>query len=355
MFRVVQWATGAMGRTALRRVIDHEDLELVGVYVYGKDKVGRDAGEIARRPATGVLATNRIEDILALKPDVVIHTPRISAPYTRESEEVIRLLGEGCNVISTAGFHYPEAHGTAYAAPLKAACLKGGSTLAGLGLNPGFVAERLAVMLTGMCAQLSAIACYEIADASGMKAPEFVFGIMGFGTDPAVNDITKGPLATLYGDLFSEVFHAVAKELETSVRSIEPRHRLTLAPRDMPIAAGTVRAGTVAATEWRWEAIFADDRRMIHSVTWTADPTLHGAERRDAASWRIEIDGRPNVRLSMLIEDPDPTAPHTRAGTDATVALALRSIPAVCAAPAGFFHMTGLSPYSDRFRTEASR
>ena len=80
VYRVVQWATGSMGRTALRRIIDHPDLELVGVFVYDERKVGRDAGEIARRPATRVIATNRIEEILALKADVVMHTPRISAP-----------------------------------------------------------------------------------------------------------------------------------------------------------------------------------------------------------------------------------------------------------------------------------
>ena len=194
MYRVVQWATGAMGRTALRRVLDHPDLELVGVYVYGKEKVGRDAGEIARRPTIGVRATSRIEDVLELRPDVVIHTPRIASPYKRPDDDVIRLLAGGINVISTAGLHYPDAHGPAYAGPLRAACLAGNSTLAGLGLNPGFVAERLAVMLTGMCAQLSRIATYEIADASGMKSPEFVFKVMGFGTDPATTDVTRGPL-----------------------------------------------------------------------------------------------------------------------------------------------------------------
>ena len=46
MFRVVQWATGAMGRTALRRIIDHPDLELAGVYVYGAAKAGLDAGRL---------------------------------------------------------------------------------------------------------------------------------------------------------------------------------------------------------------------------------------------------------------------------------------------------------------------
>jgi len=58
-YRVVQWATGSMGRTALRRVIDHPDLELVGVYVYDSRKVGVDAGEIARRPARSCVTRRR--------------------------------------------------------------------------------------------------------------------------------------------------------------------------------------------------------------------------------------------------------------------------------------------------------
>ena len=47
-FRVIQWATGAMGKTCLRAVIDHPAMTLAGLYVYG-DKAGRDAGDIARR------------------------------------------------------------------------------------------------------------------------------------------------------------------------------------------------------------------------------------------------------------------------------------------------------------------
>ena len=54
---------GLMGKTCLRAVIDHRS-GLVGLYVYSDRKVGRDAGEIARRAPTGVIATNRIEDIL---------------------------------------------------------------------------------------------------------------------------------------------------------------------------------------------------------------------------------------------------------------------------------------------------
>jgi hypothetical protein len=328
-----------MGRTALRRVIDDPELELAGVYVYDPRKVGVDAGEIARRPPTGVRATNRIEDIIALHPDVVLHMSRITLPYEQQNADVIQLLAAGIDVISTAGFHHPACHGLAYAGPLLEACKRGESTLAGVGLNPGFIAERVATLLTGLCAQLQSIACYEIADASSMPAPEFVFGLMGFGADPQRRDVTTEPIAGMYGELFMEVFHTVADALGTRVASIQPEHAVTPAPREIPIRAGVIPSGTVAATQWRWRARLESGVDVLHSVTWTADPALHGARREEAAAWRVEIGGRPNVKATIALENPDPAAPHMRAAVDATVAVALHAIPSVCAAPPGFYSL----------------
>ena len=45
-YRVIQWATGIVGKDAIEGVLAHPELELVGVWVYSADKVGRDAGEI---------------------------------------------------------------------------------------------------------------------------------------------------------------------------------------------------------------------------------------------------------------------------------------------------------------------
>lgn len=348
MCRVVQWATGSMGRTALRRIIDHPDLELVGVYVYDPGKVGIDAGDIARRPATGVRATDRIEHILALEPDVVLHMSRITEPYERQNEDVAALLAAGCDVISTAGFHHPACHGLAYAGPLLDACARGGSTLAGVGLNPGFIAERVATMLTGMCARLDAVACFEVADASSMPSADFVFGLMGFGADPAKRDVTREPIAAMYGELFAEVLHAVAESLDTRVAGLASEHATTLAPRDLAIRAGTIRSGTVAATRWQWRARLENGVELVHSVTWTADPALQGAAGREAAAWRIEISGRPNIRATIAIEDPDPSAPRMRAAVDATVAIALAAIPHVAASPPGFFTLPAPAPFRAR-------
>ena len=44
-YRVIEWATGVVGTAALKRIIEHPELELAGVKVYSDDKTGRDAGE----------------------------------------------------------------------------------------------------------------------------------------------------------------------------------------------------------------------------------------------------------------------------------------------------------------------
>jgi 2,4-diaminopentanoate dehydrogenase len=64
--RVVQWATGNIGARSLRAVIEHPTLELVGVCVHEPDKVGNDAGDLCGLAPCGVVATDRVAQIVAL-------------------------------------------------------------------------------------------------------------------------------------------------------------------------------------------------------------------------------------------------------------------------------------------------
>jgi hypothetical protein len=65
--RVIQWTTGNIGRRSLHAIIGRPDMELVGVYAHGQDKVGVDAAELSGWPEpTGVTATNDIDALLAL-------------------------------------------------------------------------------------------------------------------------------------------------------------------------------------------------------------------------------------------------------------------------------------------------
>jgi hypothetical protein len=312
--------------------------------VTSEKKHGLDAGDIAKRPKTGVIATSDIDEILAIDADAVLHTSLISVPYEAQNENVVRLLESGKNVMSTNGFYRPDCHGEAYAASLREAALRGGSTLAGIGMNPGFIAERLLLTLADLVARLDELRSFEAFDVALAPSPGLVFEAMGFGTDPQEKDLTQGPVAGLYDALYSEVFDYIADKLGTSVASISPEHELTLAPDDIEIKAGTIPRGTVAATRWQWRGHFENGVSMLHTILWTSSHALHGEE--DGAHWRIEIDGRPNVRVNLDLTDPDPKAPPGRPGMDAVAAILLYAVPHVVAAPSGFFELPAITPRS---------
>ena len=81
-FRVVQWATGNIGGRALREVIRHPALELVGVLVYDPAKDGVDAGSLCGEEPAGVIATDD-RGVHALDADCVLYMPRALRPRRR--------------------------------------------------------------------------------------------------------------------------------------------------------------------------------------------------------------------------------------------------------------------------------
>ena len=89
-YRVIQWATGNVGRAAIEGVLAHPDLELVGAYVYSPAKAGLDVGEICGRRPVGVAATDDRDAILALDADCVVYSPMLA-----DQDDVVAILGVG--------------------------------------------------------------------------------------------------------------------------------------------------------------------------------------------------------------------------------------------------------------------
>ncbi len=76
VYRVIQWATGGVGRAAIEGILDHPELELVGCWVHGAAKDGRDVGEIWRaRARWASRATRDVDALLALDADCVLYSP----------------------------------------------------------------------------------------------------------------------------------------------------------------------------------------------------------------------------------------------------------------------------------------
>jgi hypothetical protein len=345
-YRVVQWATGAMGKTSLRAVIDHPDLELVGLRVYSAGKEGLDAGRIARRDDTGVRATRSLADIVACQADVVLHMPQLQLPYETHATDLVALLASGKNVITITAHHHPVIDSPSVAADLEAACRAGGSTLFGTGINPGFIMERLALTATGMCTTVDSVTVREVFDASGVADPRYVFEVMGMGARPADLDLVDGPLARLFRSQFIGSVDFAATGLGLDLDSVESDNEVILAPEAIECAAGVIETGTVAATRWRLHGVVAGERRVSLDVTWTMAPTLtgHGGD----GHWAVSITGRPGIEMRVDLVDPPDTTVRTRAAQYATVAPALLAIPDVCAAPPGFYQLPTLLPWSSR-------
>src|SRR5262249_24126285 len=140
-YRVIQWGSGNPRKLALRGIISHPDLELVGLWVHGRDKAGRDAGElcgIGRR--VGVTATNDAGALLALAADCVSYTATGDLRPAEATDDLCRILEAGKNVVSTSlvPLVYPPAANPYVVERLAAACRPGGLSCFTSGVHPGF-------------------------------------------------------------------------------------------------------------------------------------------------------------------------------------------------------------------------
>ena len=84
------WGPGQVGVGALRAIIAHPGLELVGVVVYSEAKDGRDAGDLCGMPPTGVTATRDVDAALALDADVVAFFASGDYRYREAAEDVLK-------------------------------------------------------------------------------------------------------------------------------------------------------------------------------------------------------------------------------------------------------------------------
>lgn len=344
-YKVIQWATGAMGKTCLQAVIDHPAMELSGLYVYSDAKAGKDAGAIARRQPVGVAATADVDEILALDADVVIHCARISPPFGSHDAELVRLLESGKNVISINGHSDPGRWDSVRRAILAAACDKGNSTLMGAGLNPGFAAEQLAVVATGACSRVDRVDITEYVDCRAVKHPDYVFGSLGFGSDPATidpNDAGWGPAALMNG-MYSEVLSAMAARLGVDLQRVETEHRVFAAADDLEIAAGVIPQGRVSHVNWRWAGYVGGQRRLALSIHWFME-TMH-LPNAAPPLWDIDIVGQPCVHLKVEVEKHPEDESRVTAEQLGLAGAVINAIPVICEAPAGLFTRPVATPY----------
>lgn len=329
-YRVIQWSSGNVGKGVIRALADRDDLELAGLYVYSPEKAGLDAGAIAGLPPNGVTATDSIDEIVALDADVVIHTSLPSLVHGSDPDADVRLfcrlLASGKNVITTAGYLYPKAHGAGLVDRLEAACRVGGTTFHSTGLNPGWLGDVLPLTMSSLSRRIDQVYVREITNFEFYPSPDIMFGMMGFGKTRQAFEQDAARYHFWLTGLFRENIQMIADGLGVTLDEITDTTTLAYAPTDLNPAAGTIDAGTVAGQHWEWAGMRNGRKLIVHETVWR----MHASVAPDwpQGDHSVTIEGRPRMQINFdgaWISD----------GLLATGMHAVNAIPYVCEAPTG--------------------
>ncbi|WP_191496742.1 NAD(P)H-dependent amine dehydrogenase family protein [Mycobacterium simulans] len=335
-YRVVQWTTGNVGKSSVQAIAANPALELVGCYAWSPEKAGRDAGELCGIEPLGVAATNDAHALLALKPDCVVYNP-----MWIDVDELVRILSAGVNVVTTAAFITGHNLGDGRDRILEA-CRKGGSTIFGSGVSPGF-AELLAIVSAVVCNRVDKVTVNEAADTTFYDSPATEKPV-GFGQPidhPELQTMTAQGTA-IFGEAVRLVADALGAELD-DVCCVAEYAKTTA---DLDLGSWTIPAGCVAGVYASWRGVVGDKTLVELNVRWRKGQTLEPDWKIDQDGWAIQIDGQPTVTTKVSFLPP----PYFQAETIADFMVLghiMTTMPTINAIPAVVAAAPGIVTYND--------
>ena len=350
-YRVVQWATGGVGKAGIEGVVAHPDLELVGCWVHSPGKDGVDVGELAGLGPIGVRAMSDIDAVLALDADCAIYSPFIADLGTVE-----RILRTGTNVVTPLGWFFPPG---AEAERLDELCKAAGATLHGTGIHPGGITERFPLMISALSGSITHVRAEEFSDIRTYGAPDVIRDWMLFGTTPekAKTSVMVGALGSGFGQSVWMVAHELGFDLDPHL-STTHEVAVATAPIDSPM--GVIEPGLVAAQRFRWEGTVGGRPVVTAAVNWLMgeqhlDPPWHFGD--DGERFEVEVTGDPGTKLIFKKLHPHSIAEGLRRnpGVVATAMHCVNAVPYVVQAPPGLRTYLDLPPYAGRAAADLHR
>ncbi len=341
--KVIQWATGGVGRAAVAGVLAHPGLELVGCWVHSEDKAGTDVGTLCDLDPLGVAATTDVEELLSLGADCVIYSPLMADPGT-----VGRILEAGVNVVTPLGWFFEGDDDDAIAE----ACRSGGVTIHGTGIHPGGVTERIPLMLSAFSQSITHVRAEEWSDIRSYDAPDVVASIMLFGATP--EEARASVMPALLGAGFGQSIEMLVEELgfdDGEDITVEHEVAVATAPIDSPI--GPIEPGRVAAQRFTWQKAVRGEPVVTVRTNWfmgeeDLDPAwTFGAE---GERFEVEVTGDPSTKATIHGWHPESVAAGMvrNPGIVATATHCVSAVEAVVAAPPGIASYLDLPSYAGR-------
>jgi hypothetical protein len=348
-YRVVHFGTGYAGIHALRGIVNHPELELVGLVVHSDEKAGRDAGELAGIAPVGVLATQDIDAAIDTQADAFCYMATTHGRFKVAIGELCRILESGKNVSTTSFGHliHPSSARPDVLATLEAAAQRGRATLLSTGIEPGFFSDYLPVVLSGCSQRIDSIRILELAlYEAGHQSDEVAFVICGFGQPidarpPIVDPAGMAPWAG--------VVRSIAEQLGVTLDSVETGYELWPAATAFDYQGRRIEAGTIAGFRFEIAGVVGGETKVaVEHVTRTQEDQAPDWPRGLAGdAYRIVLDGSPRLDCEFNFREGDD---HLAGGFNITAMRAVNAIPSLCAAEPGVVSTFDLPPVTGRGR-----
>jgi len=350
-YKVIQWATGGVGRAGIQGILSHPELDLVGVWVHSQDKVGRDAGDLCGEAPVGVAATGDADALLAMDADCVFY-----APILADKAMLLRILESGKNVVTPLNWFF---RGSRDWSDVESACRTGRVTLHGTGIHPGGITERFPLMVSALSRAVTHVRAEEWSDLRSYGAPFVVGEIMLFGKTP--DEAASSPMPAMLADGFLQSIDMVAEALGFDLDS-EPstRHEIALAtlPIDSPI--GVIEPGLVAAQRFTWQAFVRGTPVVTVRTNWFMGEDGFDTGwtfGREGERFEVEVTGDPSSKVTFHGWHPETAEAGLvrNPGIVATAIHGISAIPAVVRAAPGIKSYLDLPLVTGRASPELAR
>ena len=317
-----------MGSGIARLVLAKPGLELVGVYGRRAHRVGGDLGPaIGLEQGLGIpIAGDLARAVEECRPEIAIQAT--CSRVDDAAGEISILLRHGVNVITIAEeMAYPRHRLPSLAESLHREAVSNAVSILGTGVNPGFVLDLLVITLSGVCADIEAITARRVNDLSPYGPT--VLMSQGVGLTPAAfaEGLRDGIIVGHLG--FSESMHMIARAVGWEIDEIQETREpiVSRVRRSTPFV--TVEPGQVAGCHHKAVAHVAGRPAITLDHPQQIVPGAAGVQTGDS----IEILGSPPLSLAGSPEIP---------GGQATIALAVNTIPRVLSAAPGLHTMADL-------------
>jgi 2,4-diaminopentanoate dehydrogenase len=320
---VALFGVGPIGQAVARLLLQADGVRIVGAADVAATKAGQDLGTVMGLPKKLRVKIEPEPERLAKKVRADLAVVCTSSSLKDVKSLIALLLKRKVNVISTCEeLSYP----TAATAPMfkeldKLARAKKVSVL-GTGVNPGFVMDALALMMTVPCTKVERVTVTRVVDAATRRMS--LQRKVGAGLN-----VTQFRRAVAEGHVqhvgLAQSVHMIAAGLGWKLDKVEETIDAAIAPRDLDTEHLRIPAGAIAGIKQHARGY----RGAELAVSLDLQMYVGAESPRD----HVLIEGTPAIDMNVT---------GGVAGDSATAAIVLNTIPALLAARPGVLTMLDL-------------